>query len=245
MGKIWVMFLCVVCISLIACSEELADPDNKAASSKSEQTVEHSLDLDMLNSDEETKQIVVQKGDKVKLVISSLSPRKIHLHGYDIERTVPSNEEIYIEFEANATGRFQITSHELDDSNDHDIESHGELFKSDVLQKGDIFSYEIDGNMDGKTIPYHDHMKHENEGKIIVSLQDGVSGKVQIKVTYEGHSFHPSVVTVKPGAVVSWEVEKDSTVKITSGLPPMDHSSSSHDDGHGDEEILAILEVHP
>ena len=243
MGKIGVLIVSVMCVSLFACSE--ASPNE----TEIENVINHSLDLNKIKSSEETETIVVKKGDKVSLVISSRVPKRIHLHGYDIEKSVPSNGEIYMEFEANATGRFQITSHQSDGSSGDSIEGHGELFKSDVLEKGDSFTYKIEARMDGKTILYHDHMKHGNEGKIIVSLQDGRSGEIQIKVNDEGHAFHPSVVTVKPGSVISWEVEKNDSVKITSGLPPKNHSSSSHGDGHdddhGDEEILAILEVRP
>lgn len=124
MIKNWVVTLCLLSISLSACSEDLPDSDNQVASSKHGTTVEHSLNLDMLDHDEDTRQIVVKKGEKVKLVISSQRQKKIHLHGYDIEKSVPSDGEITIEFEANATGRFQITSHAPGNkSNKHS--SHG------------------------------------------------------------------------------------------------------------------------
>ena len=124
MGKIWLMILCLLSISLVACSEGSLDPDNQATSSKHGKTLEHFLDLGILIHNEETRQIVVQKGDKVKLVISSQQQKKIHLHGYDIEKSIPSNGEVSIEFEADATGRFQITSHApLNKSDEHS--SHG------------------------------------------------------------------------------------------------------------------------
>ena len=119
MRKIWLMILCLLSISLVACFEGSLDPDNQADLSN-----EHFLDLDMLIPNEETRQIVVQKGDKVKLVISSQKQKKIHLLGYDIEKSIPSNGEVSIEFEADATGRFQITSHApLSKSDEHS--SHG------------------------------------------------------------------------------------------------------------------------
>ena len=54
----------------------------------------------------------------------SQQQKKIHLHGYDIEKTVPSNGQVAIEFGANATGRFQITSHAVDNESD-EHSSHG------------------------------------------------------------------------------------------------------------------------
>ncbi|MDP7628465.1 MAG: hypothetical protein QF530_11240 [SAR202 cluster bacterium] len=76
MWRIIAIILCVVGISLFACSESSSNE------SETKEFVEHSLDSNKINFDEETIKSVEKKGDNVRLVISSLSPRKIHRFTY-------------------------------------------------------------------------------------------------------------------------------------------------------------------
>ena len=47
----------------------------------------------------------------MRLVFKSDIPINIHLHGYDIKKTISPNTDTSMEIFANATGRFNITSH--------------------------------------------------------------------------------------------------------------------------------------
>ena len=53
----------------------------------------------------------VKHNDYIKLSIKSNKNTQIHIHGYDIEKKITSENAELIEFKANATGRFNITIH--------------------------------------------------------------------------------------------------------------------------------------
>jgi hypothetical protein len=55
--------------------------------------------------------IRVKQGDVVRLRWTSDRPIVLHLHGYDIERTVAPGEVAEMAFTANATGRFPVEEH--------------------------------------------------------------------------------------------------------------------------------------
>jgi plastocyanin len=64
------------------------------------------------------------------------------------------------------------------------------------------------------------------------------------------HTYQPVEVTVKPGATVEWAIEKDASVRLTSGFPPTsDHGSSAKEGAHGEheeqEKTLVAIEVRP
>jgi hypothetical protein len=56
----------------------------------------------------------VKKGDKVVLVVRTDAGESIHLHGYDIERTVVSGKPTRIAFVASLPGRFELELHHPD-----------------------------------------------------------------------------------------------------------------------------------
>jgi len=56
--------------------------------------------------------VSISKGDDVKISLSSDEAQTVHLHGYDIRKDIPAGEEAVINFNANATGRFRLTSHQ-------------------------------------------------------------------------------------------------------------------------------------
>jgi plastocyanin len=192
--------------------------------------------------------ITVMKGENVRLVFNSDQALVVHLHGYDLEKTVPINEEVVMEFWANATGRFVITSHSSHDTShsSHDIgkEGHAELFESDSLLQGDTFEYVIPTDMKDMTIPYHDHMSHNLVGSIVVSPHHVEEHLTLIKISEEHRTFEPAEVMVKPGAIVRWENNTNGKVRITSGNPPGD-SHNGHSKNEDDEKTLIALEVRP
>jgi hypothetical protein len=57
------------------------------------------------------KLIRVKQGDVVKLRWSTDRRIALHLHGYDIERTVEPGEAAEMTFTARATGRFPVEEH--------------------------------------------------------------------------------------------------------------------------------------
>jgi len=217
----------------------------------------HEISISNGNLVGNTNRVVIKKGQNVKLVFRSDTITKVHLHGYDIEKTVPVNDSVEIEFSANATGKFEVTSHNIDHSSHDsghadkepgktDPEAHAAIFESNTLQKGDTFSYTIGKNMEGIKIPYHDHMAHDSSGTITVSSHHGKEGTVQVKITDGENTYQPKDVVIKPGGTVQWLVAKEGRVRITSGIVPSKHENGNETHDENDQEKpLFTLEVHP
>jgi hypothetical protein len=55
--------------------------------------------------------IRVRKGDHVELRWSSDRPIILHLHGYNIEKTVSPQAPVVMAFEAKLAGRFPVSEH--------------------------------------------------------------------------------------------------------------------------------------
>ncbi len=204
--------------------------------------------------------VSINKGDDVKISFTSDEHLTVHLHGYDIKEDVPKGGEAVMEFNANATGRFVITSHQPSDEGDdshsghmpNDMNSskhdgHGDLFESKTLVKGDTFSYIIPSDMEDTEIPYHDHMAHEQSALIVVSKHHGREGIVAINVADSSRMYQPVEVNVKPGATVEWTIGRDAKVRLTSGFPPASsHGGSVKEDVHEEQEkTLVAIEVRP
>ena len=62
------------------------------------------------------KTIDVVRGDTVRIVVSADAPDDIHLHGYDIERSVEPGRPAHFRFKADAEGAFEIESHVAEDA---------------------------------------------------------------------------------------------------------------------------------
>jgi FtsP/CotA-like multicopper oxidase with cupredoxin domain len=62
------------------------------------------------------KDIEVQKGDTVRIVIASDADDEIHLHGYDIEKKVSPGRPARFLFKADAEGAFEMESHVAEDA---------------------------------------------------------------------------------------------------------------------------------
>jgi len=59
-------------------------------------------------------EINVTKGQVVRFVVSSDAPDDIHVHGYDIERSVAPGKPARFSFKADIEGIFEIESHEAE-----------------------------------------------------------------------------------------------------------------------------------
>ncbi len=67
--------------------------------------------------------IRVKQGDAVRLRWTTDRPIMLHLHGYDIEKTVEPGATTEMAFTAHATGRFPVEEHKPNAKGGH---SHGE-----------------------------------------------------------------------------------------------------------------------
>lgn len=68
------------------------------------------------------KRLIVNQNDTVTLSWLTDEDVELHLHGYDIEKTVLKGKTATMKIEANLTGRFPITSHGFGKKKGH---SHG------------------------------------------------------------------------------------------------------------------------
>ena len=60
------------------------------------------------------KRPTVKKGRTVRLVVRTNTGTQIHLHGYDIEKTVKKGSPTVIQFVAKVPGRFELELHPTD-----------------------------------------------------------------------------------------------------------------------------------
>lgn len=63
---------------------------------------------------DEVSDIDVKKGDPVRIVVRSDVADDIHIHGYDIEKSVAPGKPARFEFDATIEGIFEIESHEAE-----------------------------------------------------------------------------------------------------------------------------------
>lgn len=59
-------------------------------------------------------EIAVDEGDRVTLRITSDSPIKFHMHGYDLEEEIEPGEPQELAFDAKISGRFEIEDHDTE-----------------------------------------------------------------------------------------------------------------------------------
>ena len=59
--------------------------------------------------------IKVKKGDQVTIVVSADAPDDVHLHGYDIEKSVAPGQPATFTFSAEIEGIFEMESHKAED----------------------------------------------------------------------------------------------------------------------------------
>ena len=88
----------------------LAKEDQKVSSAKKERTFDIEIKKRKVTGE---KVIRVKQGEQVSLRLTTDEAVTLHLHGYDIEKTVKPGETVVMSFRAHATGRFAIESHGL------------------------------------------------------------------------------------------------------------------------------------
>ena len=64
----------------------------------------------------EPKSISVTTGDPVRIVVSSDAANKLHLHGFDIEKTAMPGKPARFSFDANIEGEFELESHTFEEA---------------------------------------------------------------------------------------------------------------------------------
>lgn len=62
-------------------------------------------------ADPPLERVTVDRGTRVRIVVTSDEPDEIHLHGYDLEAEVAPGEEGVIEFVADQDGLFELETH--------------------------------------------------------------------------------------------------------------------------------------
>ena len=97
-----------------------------------EQTGSKSFDIEITERQVvgESKLLRVNQGDEVVLNWQTDETVTIHLHGYDIEKTIVAGEATSMSFTAHATGRFPVTSHGF--ANEHAGNGHQALMYFEV-----------------------------------------------------------------------------------------------------------------
>ncbi len=171
--------LSVVALALAACS---------GGEGPQERTFALQIQEKKLSNESETLQVT--QGDTIIMNFDSDEEGTVHLHGYDIEKEVGPEGSTEFNFVAVATGRFNFTFHtggavHEEEGHEHDENhpgAHGELFDSETLSPGDSFSFQITEELHGATLPYHNHMDHEQTGSIVVDDETGLDGTIEIEV---------------------------------------------------------------
>ena len=254
------LFMCVAVMTIalvIGCNERKSSTSSDMSGTKisnNSEFVEHKIVLEKGELKSGNGKISVSQGENIKLGFVSDMEMEVHLHGYDLKLTVNPNKESVMQFTAEATGRFVITSHA--DLGSHKPHSeHAMLFESETLLQGDSFQFDITDDLEGTTITYHDHMSHSDSGTIVVSQEYETTDGVEILIS--GSGFSPAEVMVGPGTSIKWISDKGSKVRVTSGTAPgashASHGSDSHGNSHDkhgkkeshDEKTLLVVEVRP
>lgn len=96
-----VIIFSVLMLASIACSSDGGEPEHQ----------EIAINLSDGNWDLASDTLKIAQGDTVALSIASEEHGTVHLHGYDIEIPVGPDEAGDLNFDAAATGRFNITFH--------------------------------------------------------------------------------------------------------------------------------------
>lgn len=76
---------------------------------------DRTFDISIEGGEMSPREISVNKGDSVMLHISSDERMEVHVHGYDVERSVGPGETARLHFKADLTGRFEIEDHETEE----------------------------------------------------------------------------------------------------------------------------------
>lgn len=96
-----------------------------------------------------------------------------------------------------------------------DINSHGALFGSGTVEPGNSFAFEFGHDLEGLTIPFHDHLTGES-GTITVAHDGEHSGTAMVQ--FDG-GFSPHELTVQADTTVTFmNMSSDQVMTVISGL---------------------------
>jgi len=96
-----------------------------ASGKPQEYTFQVPITTEQESNNVELQLIEVKHNDTVTLIITADESGTLHLHGYDLEKTVSPDSENQLSFEAYATGRFPMTFHP-DTKGNHQNHAHEE-----------------------------------------------------------------------------------------------------------------------
>ncbi len=152
-------------------------------------------------------------------------------------------EESALEGQPNAVSLRVSRSEEAEERADEpDLEGHGAIFSSPILEPGDRFSYVVDIELAGFTVPIHSHLDPDAHGSMAVVSQGGETGTVDIEI--HAGAMHPHEISVAPGATLMWVNEDEKSQAVASGL----HDAAGHTHGtapvEGLEESLQVEVTH-
>ena len=108
---------------------------------------------------------------------------------------------------------------------DVDPEEHGVIFSSPTINPEDTFSFAITKDLEGMTIPFHNHLRHDVVGSINVQKHFDISGTIVIEINDSG-LFEPLTSNASPGTTIVWKNVGQSYANVTSGLMPDTASTS-------------------
>ena len=120
-----------------------------------------------------------------------------------------------------------------------DIESHGGLFSSGTVDPGGNFEVELDHELEGLVVPFHDHLTG-NGGTVTVENDAESSGMVMVEFSHTG--FSPSELHVQPGTTLMFmNVSGDDIMTVLSG--PHDAATDDEHDHADPADHLAVTPV--
>lgn len=103
----------------------------------------------------------------------------------------------------------------------------GALFDGGALQPGEEYSYTFGPELEGSTVPYHNHLSPELGGTVMV-LETAPEGGVEIDITATG--FTPANVIIHPGSSVTWHNVADTVQAVHSGKGQVPEMESDQGD---------------
>ena len=110
----------------------------------------------------------------------------------------------------------------------------GALFDGGALQPGEEYSYTFRPELEGSTVPYHNHLSPELGGTVMV-LESAPEGGVEIDITAAG--FTPANVMIHPGSAVTWRNVADTVQAVHSGKGQVPEMESDQ----GDDMAMGAL----
>lgn len=95
----------------------------------------------------------------------------------------------------------------------------GALFEGGSLNPGDEFTYTFGHELEGSTVPYHNHISPDLGGTVTVT-DSAPEGDVEIEVSSAG--YLPADVEIRPDSSVTWRNVSDTVQAVHSGEGQVD-----------------------